>query len=115
MFQRDGKDYASKTACAVELVAGGMSIKEAAVTVGCSYQTVYVNVSKEFGGGKETRLKQIAKRQAKKLAMSKRKYTKSEIARRTGLGEKTVRKIFNQIVGNVPAIKKSVSVEQPIV
>ena len=109
MFQYQGKDYASKTACAVSLVDGGMSVKVAAATVGIAYQTVYVNTL-----GKDKRLKQLAKRQAKRLAMSKRNYSQAEVRRRTkGLvGEKAVRSIFKQIVGNVPAV--AVAVDQPV-
>ena len=31
-------------------------------------------------------------------------YSKKEISRRTGLGEKAVRNIFKKIVGNTPAV-----------
>jgi len=101
MFTHDGKEYASKTACAKELVEGGMSVKVAAATVGIAYQTVYVNVPKQFGGGKENRVRQLSKRRAKKLANSPRKYSQKEIAKRTGLGKDTVRKIFKSVVGNI--------------
>ena len=110
-FTYDGKDYQSKTACAVALVGAGMSVKVAAATVGIAYQTVYVNTV-----GKEKRVKQLAKRQAKKLAMSKRNYSKKEISRRTGLGEKAVRNIFKKIVGNTPAVVADVpAVTEPVI
>ena len=98
-FTYQDKEYNSKTACAVALVEGGLSVKVAAASVGIAYQTVYVNTV-----GKKNRQRQMAKRRAKKLASSKRKYSQKEIAKRTGLGKDTVRSIFKGIVGNAPAV-----------
>jgi predicted transcriptional regulator len=94
-FVFEGTEYASKTACAIHLVNDlNKTVKEAAATVGCSYQTIYVNTV-----GKEARAKQMAKLQAKRLISSKREYSKAEISRRTGLGEKTIRKLFTVVAG----------------
>jgi len=96
-FMLAGVEFASKTAAAISLVDAGKSVKEAAATVGIAYQTVYVNTK-----GKEARQRQMAKLQAKRLISSKRKYSKAEIGRRTGLGDKTIRKMFNVVAGVAP-------------
>ena len=100
-YEYQGKVFASKTACAKELVEGGLSVKVAAASVGIAYQTVYVNTV-----GKKNRIRQMAKRRAKKLASSGRNYSQKEIAKRTGLGKDTVRSIFKNVVGNAPAVVK---------
>jgi hypothetical protein len=104
-FNLNGTEFASKTAAAISMVEAGKSVKEAAATVGIAYQTVYVNTK-----GKEARVSQMAKRQAKKLISSKRKYSKAEVARRTGLGEKIVRKMFTMVAGNAPEVVPEVVV-----
>jgi len=92
MFVLNGVEFASKTAAGLSLLEAGKSVKEAAATVGVSYQTIYVN-----GPGKAKRQKLMAKMQAKKLISSKRSYSKAEVARRTGLGEKTIRKMWTKV------------------
>lgn len=106
-FMYEDKEYNSKTACAIELVNGGLSVKVAAASVGIAYQTVYVNTV-----GKKNRQRQMAKRQAKKLASSGKNYSQKEIVKRTGLGKDTVRSIFKNIVGNTaPVVAKKTVVE----
>ena len=43
MFVLNGVEFASKTAAGLSLLEAGKSVKEAAATVGVSYQTIYVN------------------------------------------------------------------------
>lgn len=92
MFEFNGKQYKSRTEAGIDLVNQGKSIKEAAILVGVSYQTIYVNTK-----GKENRQKLLSKLRAKKLLASNRSYSKAEIARRTGLSKKTISKICNEI------------------
>jgi len=75
----DGVGYASRTAAAVALVAGGMGLKEAAAKVGLTYQTVYANT---------TGLEKVKIRRAHYRILSlgrKGRRTAGEIAKKVGM------------------------------
>jgi len=92
MFTFNGREFASRTACSVQLVNDGMTVSEAAKNTGLEYITVYVSTV-----GKKHRLKQIAKRRAKKLKSSKKNYSIAEISRRSGLNYTAIKKLFTTV------------------
>jgi hypothetical protein len=101
-FTYDGVEYGSKTKCAVALVGAGKSIGDAAKAVGCTYQTVYVNVGK----GKEKRSAEVANRWANKTAkkLASRGSSQNEIRCYTGLSEGAIKKIVDEVKSIVTKI-----------
>ena len=105
----------SKTAQALEKVkAKEMTIGEAAKFFKIAPQTIYVSLSKKFGGGLENRQKQVTRRKVKKLASiqveGKAKYSPEEIAKRCHIlfnRKPDVKKVLSIISGKtIPEPKK---------
>lgn len=103
----NGKMYASRSAAAKELVAGGMSLKETAITVGMKYQTVYA-VTK--GATKVT--KRVSKYRAVRLAKSG-KLTAGAIAKKVNMPATTLRDMLKRMGISAKQIEKKV--KNPVV
>jgi len=89
-FTYKGIEYKNRTACAVLLVEGGMSIADAARATKLTYPTVYVNV----GEGKEKAHDRLVKYRT--IAMAKKNRRPGDISKRLGISVPKVNSILKK-------------------